>query len=85
MSEVPATRVRRERTVVEERVERSRSRGPTEVVVEEEQDDIVEVFEEHSEEGNRRNRGSKRVSGFRTVDPAELGGGSRPMRKVSRR
>jgi hypothetical protein len=77
MSEVP--RVRREReTIVEERV--TRDRRPEEVVVEEEEDDIVEVIEEHSPE-----RRGKRTSGFRTVDPAEFGGGSRPVRKVSRR
>jgi hypothetical protein len=76
MSEVP--RVRREReTIVEERVRRER---PEEVVVEEEEDDIVEVIEEHSPE-----RRGKRSSGFRTVDPAEFGGGSRPVRKVGRR
>jgi hypothetical protein len=57
------------------------------VVVEEnvsEEDDIVEVIEEHSPERPPK-RGPSGRSGFRTVDPAEFGGGNRPMRKVSRR
>jgi len=60
-----------------------RRRTREEIVVEERisepEDDIVEVIEEHSPE----RRKSKRMSGFRTVDPAELGGGGRPMRKIS--
>ncbi len=84
MSERPQ-RTRRETTVIEERVTRERNSEPTEVIVEEEHDDIVEVIEEHSPERRPNRRESKRTSGFRTVDPAEFGGGSRPMRKVSRR
>ncbi|OAL36370.1 hypothetical protein AYO20_04266 [Fonsecaea nubica] len=48
------------------------------------EEDIVEVIEEHSPERSPP-RKSNRRSGFRTVDPAEFGGGGRPMRKVSRR
>lgn len=70
-------RERRRRTVREEEI-------VVEERVSEPEDDIVEVIEEHSPE--RRPSGkSKRMSGFRTVDPAELGGGGRPMRKVSKR
>ncbi|KPI35876.1 uncharacterized protein AB675_10498 [Cyphellophora attinorum] len=72
---------RRTRTTQEVRIERSVSRPPESVVVEEEEDDIVEVIEEHSPE----RRPSKRNSGFRTVDPAEFGGGNAPRRKLSRR
>ncbi|KIV79718.1 hypothetical protein PV11_07264 [Exophiala sideris] len=67
--------VREETVVVEERVEPSVSA----------EDDIVEVIEEHSPERPPPKRESTRRSGYRTVDPAEFGGGSRPMRKVSRR
>lgn len=67
--------VREETVVVEERVEPSVSQ----------EDDIVEVIEEHSPERPPPKRESTRRSGYRTVDPAEFGGGSRPMRKVSRR
>lgn len=76
VSEVVEVRERprtRERIVVEER--RTESRPPPV------DDDIVEVIEEHSPP--RRHR-SKRDSGYRTVDPAEFGGGGRPMRKVRR-
>jgi hypothetical protein len=74
--EVPR-RERRRRTVREETV-------VVEERVSEPEDDIVEVIEEHSPE--RRPSGkSKRMSGFRTVDPTEPGGGGRPMRKVSKR
>jgi len=74
--EVPR-RERRRRTMREETI-------VVEERVSEPEDDIVEVIEEHSPE--RRPSGkSKRTSGFRTVDPAELGGGGRPMRKVSKR
>jgi len=66
-------RSRRETIVVEE----TRRTAPIE-----REDDIVEVIEEHSPP---RRVKSKRTSGFRTVDPAEFGGGDRPMRKVSRR
>ena len=48
------------------------------------EDDIVEVIEEHSPV-RRPSKREKRTSGFRTVDPAEFGGGGAPMRKVSRR
>lgn len=68
---------RRETIVVEER-RTSRPSPPRE-------DDIVEVIEEHSPVRRPSRRESKRASGFRTVDPAEFGGGDRPMRKVSRR
>jgi hypothetical protein len=74
--EVPR-RERRRRTMREETI-------VVEERVSEPEDDIVEVIEEHSPE--RRPSGkSKRASGFRTVDPTELGGGGRPMRKVSKR
>jgi len=76
-SEVVEVRERprtRERIVVEER--RTSTAAPVDP-----DDDIVEVIEEHSPP--RRHR-SKRDSGFRTVDPAEFGGGGRPMRKVRR-
>ncbi|RMZ76454.1 hypothetical protein DV737_g4810, partial [Chaetothyriales sp. CBS 132003] len=56
--------------------------GHNEIIVEEESDDIVEVIEEHSPE--RRESRTKR-SGYRTVDPAEFGGGDAPRRSISRR
>ena len=71
----PRRETRRETVILEER---SRPRTPVE-----REDDIVEVIEEHSPP--RRSQGSRRVSGYRTVDPEAFGGGSRPMRKVSRR
>lgn len=75
--EAPPRRERRRRTMREETV-------VVEERVSEPEDDIVEVIEEHSPE--RRPSGkSKRMSGFRTVDPTEPGGGGRPMRKVSKR
>lgn len=54
------------------------------------QDDVIEVFEEHPDapRSPRREKSerSRRVSGgFRTVDPEAFAGGSRPVRKVSRR
>ncbi len=52
---------------------------------EEDEDDIVEVIEEHSPERRPPRRQPSGRSGYRTVDPAEFGGGSRPIRKVSRR
>jgi hypothetical protein len=63
---------------------RERRRRTTEEIIVEErisepEDDIIEVTEEHSPE----RRKSKRMSGFRTVDPSEPGGGGRPMRKIS--
>ena len=68
---------RREETIiVEERISRAPEPPP--------EDDIVEVIEDHSPE-RRPRRESKRMSGYRTVDPAEFAGGDRPMRKVSRR
>jgi len=81
MSEVPrparerVVREREDTVVVEETVERE----PRSTV---DDDDVVEVIEEHSPERPPR---SRRTSGYRTVDPAEFGGGGRPMRKVSRR
>jgi len=54
-------------------------------VREEREDDIVEVIEEHSPVRRESRRSSGRQSGFRTVDPDALGGGDRPVRKVSRR
>lgn len=71
-------RRQRERIVVEEtrRVSRPPEPEPEDII-----DDIVEVIEEHSASPPPR-RTSKRSSGFRTVDPAEFGGGGRPMRKV---
>ncbi len=72
----PRRETRRETVILEERV-----RPPPPPV--ERDDDIVEVIEEHSPP--RRSSGSRRVSGYRTVDPDAYGGGSRPMRKVSRR
>ena len=72
----------RQRVREETRIERSVSRpAPVEsVVVDEEEDDIVEVIEEHSPE-----RPQRKKSGYRTVDPAEFGGGSGPRRKLGRR
>ena len=64
--------------MVEERVRRP-------APVDDREDDIVEVIEEHSPARRPVRRESKRASGYRTVDPAEFGGGDRPMRKVSRR
>lgn len=72
----PRRETRRETVIMEERV-----RPPPPPV--EREDDIIEVIEEHSPP--RRSSGSRRVSGYRTVDPDAYGGGSRPMRKVSRR
>ncbi|KAL8721104.1 MAG: hypothetical protein Q9225_002127 [Loekoesia sp. 1 TL-2023] len=72
----PRRETRRETVILEER-----SRPPPPPV--EREDDIVEVIEEHSPP--RRSSGSRRVSGYRTVDPEAYGGGNRPMRKVSRR
>lgn len=76
-SRSPARR-QRERIVVEEtrRVSRPAEPEPDDII-----DDIVEVIEEHSASPPPR-RASKRSTGFRTVDPAEFGGGGRPMRKV---
>ena len=68
----PRREVRRETVILEET-----RRAP------EREDDIVEVIEEHSPP--RRSGGSRRQSGYRTVDPEAFGGGSRPLRKVSRR
>jgi len=80
MSEVrsPPRRTRPAEVIVEERVQRDPS-----IVVEE--DDIVEVIEEHSPERRPARRETKRNSGFRTVDPTEFGGGRAPTRKVGRR
>ncbi|KAL8695277.1 MAG: hypothetical protein Q9218_000176 [Villophora microphyllina] len=65
---------RRETVIMEERV-----RPPPPPV--EREDDIVEVIEEHSPPP-RRSSGSRRVSGYRTVDPTAYGGGDRPLRKL---
>lgn len=71
----------RQRVREEVRIERSVSRAaPESVVVEEQEDDIVEVMEEHSPV-----RPQRKKSGYRTVDPAELGGGSAPRKKLGRR
>lgn len=69
----PRRETRRETVVMEET-----RRAPVE-----HEEDIVEVIEEHSPP--RRSGGSRRQSGYRTVDPEAFGGGSRPIRKVSRR
>ncbi len=70
----------RERIVIEETRRVSR---PPEPELEDPIDDIVEVIEEHSvSTPPQSRRPSKRNSGFRTVDPAEFGGGGRSMRKV---
>jgi hypothetical protein len=70
----------RERIVVEETRRVSRPEPDREDTI----DDIVEVIEEHSPSPPPQSRRtSKRTSGgFRTVDPAEFGGGGRPIRKV---
>ena len=68
----PRRESRRETIIVEE------TRRPERV---ERDEDIVEVFEEHSPAPPRRSR-SGRVSGYRNVDPGEFGGGSRPLRPV---
>lgn len=70
---------RREREVRRETVILEETRRPAV----ERDDDIVEVIEEHSPP--RRSGGSRRQSGYRTVDPEAFGGGSKPLRKVSRR
>jgi len=74
----PVRRENRRETIVVEERRTSRPSPPRE-------DDIVEVIEEHSPVRRPSRRESKRASGFRTVDPADFGGGDRPMRKVSRR
>ena len=51
----------------------------------EREDDIVEVIEEESPPPRRSSRTERVSGGYRTVDPDAYGGGSRPMRKVSRR
>lgn len=69
----PRRETRRETVILEE----TRRPSPRE-------DDIVEVIEDHSPP-RRVKRESRRESGYRTVDPDAFGGGSRPLRKVSRR
>ena len=69
----PHRETRRETVILEE------TRRPAQ-----REDDIVEVIEEHSPP-RRVRRESRRESGYRTVDPEAFGGGSRPLRKVSRR
>lgn len=84
-SRSPPPRRERERIIVEET--RRVSRPPPEPEPEPEPiDDIVEVIEEHSVSDDRpppSRKTSKRQSGYRTVDPAEFGGGGgRSMRRV---
>ena len=69
----PRRESRRETIIVEE------TRRPERV---EREEDIVEVFEEHSPAPPPRRSRSGRVSGYRNVDPGEFGGGSRPLRPV---
>lgn len=73
----PRRESRRETVVIEETIRRPRTPP----------DDIVEVIEEHSDTPRReKSERSRKVSGgFRTVDPEAFAGGSRPVRKVSRR
>ena len=68
----PRRESRRETIIVEETLRPERV---------ERDEDIVEVFEEHSPPPPRRSR-SGRASGYRNVDPGEFGGGSRPLRPV---
>jgi len=71
----PRRETRRETVVLEE----TRRPAPRD-------DDIVEVIEDHDSPPRRVKReSSRRESGYRTVDPEAFGGGSRPLRKVSRR
>ncbi|KEF52310.1 uncharacterized protein A1O9_11550 [Exophiala aquamarina CBS 119918] len=72
-------REREDRVVVEER-----HMEPDSVIVDEEEDDVVEVIEEHSPVRPPK-RDPPRRSGFRTVDPAELGGGGAPRRSLHKR
>lgn len=71
---LPRSRSRRDRVVVEESY--TASSGMDE-------DDVVEVFEEHSPSPPPR-RGGRQSSGYRTVDPHEYAGGGRPTRHVRR-
>lgn len=79
---------------------RSRTPSLDEVIVEEEEsvtEEIVEVIEEESSISSHRPppkkpspprspaRRESRRSGYRTVDPAEFGGGDAPMRRVKKR
>lgn len=84
MTEVSSPR--RERIVREreERVVEERHFEPESVIVDEEEDDIVEVIEEHSPERPPK-RDPPRRSGFRTVDPAEFAGGDRARRSLNKR
>lgn len=70
----PRRETRRETVILEE----TRRPAPRE-------DDIVEVIEDHSPPRRVKRESSRRESGYRTVDPEAFGGGSRPLRKVSRR
>lgn len=70
----PRRETRRETVIMEE----TRRPAPRD-------DDIVEVIEDHSPPRRVKRESSRRESGYRTVDPEAFGGGSRPMRKVSRR
>lgn len=70
----PRRETRRETVILEE----TRRPAPRD-------DDIVEVIEDHSPPRRVKRESSRRESGYRTVDPEAFGGGSRPLRKVSRR
>lgn len=72
----PVREVRRETVIVEETRRPERER----------EDDIVEVFEEHSPPPPRRSRGSGSGGGryYRTVDPEAFGGGNSAPRKFRR-
>ncbi|KAK2768272.1 hypothetical protein FQN54_000125 [Arachnomyces sp. PD_36] len=72
---IPRSHSRRDRIIVEE----SSFTGPSSM----DEDDVVEVFEEHSPSPPPR-RGGRHSSGYRTVDPDEYGGGGRPTRHVRR-
>ena len=69
---------RRETIVIEETTRRPAPEPEVE-------EDVVEVFEEHSPVRRSSKKSSRIEAGFRTVDPEAFGGGDRPYRKVSRR
>ncbi|RMD43200.1 hypothetical protein DV735_g1898, partial [Chaetothyriales sp. CBS 134920] len=77
---------RRRTTIVEEAVVAGSHVSNDEIIVEEEPEDVVEVIEDPSPDRRESRRESRvRRSGFRTVDPAEFGGGDAPRRSISRR
>lgn len=87
--EAPLPREPEEVIVIEEESEVHTAEPVDEhVIVEEEEDDIVEVIEEHSPEPPPRRRSSaatrRSSAAFRTIDPAEYGGGDAPSRRISR-